>query len=232
MLTYKDFLINQAVCELRYPKGHRYWDKTGETICKIEDELSEWNWEKLDGGKTFLRNKKLKMEAFFSWDRLWVKQSCIDNLNQLKINCDLFSKIIFSNFNIKELSRIGFRIWHVLPCQSVEESEKIIGKGRIFDAELGKQKIFGDKIVAKDYTLIIEDEDNFKFRIAVASVDRKPDQILDKDKDFLKYNPLIGVLVDIDTFKVASIKTEGFSASDFIQKSSKRLENNLLKLFQ
>ena len=232
MLTYSDFLINQAVCELRYPRGHMYWDKVGEIICMIEKELPDWKWQKLDEGKTFLKNEKLGLEAFFSWERIWIKQLRVENMHQLKVNCDLLYKIISSKLGIEELSRIGARIWHVLPTESVQKADNTISKGKIFNADLEKQKIFGEKILARDYVLIVEDEDGFKIRVSVAGVDRKPEPILDKDEKFLKFNPYTGVLVDADFYRLASISTKDFVPSVFIQKASKKLENNLVKLFQ
>lgn len=232
MITFKDFLLSKVVCEARYPNGHIYWDRTGHTINQIEKELTEWKWEKLENGQMLLRNNKRKMKTLYGWNRFWMHQKHSENLNQLKINCDKLYKIITENLEIKKLKRIGNRYWFVLPTKSIDEADTLIAKGKIFNQEISKLNIFKSKVIARDYTIILQDEDDFRYRIAVSAVERQPEPILDKDKEFSTYNPLNGILVDIDVFKHALIATEDFAPSDFIQKSYKKVENNLLKLFQ
>jgi hypothetical protein len=230
-MFFKDFLINKAVFEARYAKGYKFWDKAGEAMIEIENTAPEWTCEKRDKNSVGLVNKKRRMTATFGWDRLWVDQLGVHNLNQIKIHSDALFKIIIKHLQIKEIERIGNRYWLVLPCKSEKQAESIVSKGRVFDSKLEKIAVFGDNIVSKDFTLVIKDKD-LTHRIACGAASRNPDKELDKNKEFAQFNPLFSILVDVDIFITKTIKDENFKPSDFIQKMYKRIESDLTKLFK
>jgi len=230
MIAFDNFLLNKVAFEVCYEKGYRYWDKAGDTICKIEEGLSEWKWKEISTDKTVLANATRNMESTFSWNKFNIKQDLVDNLSKFKDNSNNLSEIILKNIEVKKLTRIGNRYWFVFPCESVEEAESIIAKGNVFNSE--KSKIFGKRLLSRDYTLMIEDEDKIRYRVAVSAVKRKKDPLLDGNKNFLKFNPHMAIMVDIDVVKIDSMLAQEVAVSDFIQKSYKKIENNMVKFFK
>jgi len=176
MATIDDFLLTKVVFEIRYKRGYCYWDKCGDTLLKIEQEDPDWKWQRItvnDGAE--LVNDKRKMRIKFSWDKIWVEQRHLDNLNQFKITCDKLLKIILNNLEIQEISRVGNRFWYILPCDSIEKAENFISNGKMLDPQLAKLSGFGTKILNRDFTLVLEEND-LKNRIAVGSVSRPKDE--------------------------------------------------------
>ena len=228
-MIFKDFLINKAVFEIRYAKGYQFWDKGGAVLSKIEQEIPDLLGVRRNQDDYFLRNSKLKIEVSYGWNRLWMEQVGVDNLNQFKKHSDLLWSLISKNLQIPKISRIGNRYWFVLPCKSSKDAEEIITKAKIFGPKMEKSSIFGTEILNRDFTLVIKDGD-IENRIACGSASRKPNPELDKDKEFTQYNPLESVLVDIDIYTVKNVSVDKFIPSEFIQNSFKRIESNLIKL--
>ena len=228
---FTDFLLNRVVFEIRYKKGHRYWDRCGETTLKIEEENPEWRWARIGNGATHLTNAERDMQATFSWGSVSVRQSHVENLNQFKLACDRLSKIILSNLEIREISRIGNRYWYVLAHESIEKAENFIAKGKILEPNIPKLSAFGTEILNRDFTIVLE-HDGLIHRIAVGSASRPKDENLDRNEEFLRFNPLNALLVDIDAFTTKTGPVDKFIPSDFIQKTSKRIEHNLMNLFK
>ncbi|NQT06929.1 MAG: hypothetical protein HQ575_05245 [Candidatus Omnitrophica bacterium] len=231
MASFSDFLLSKAVLEIHYNSGYLYWDKSGETILNIQKENPDWKWHSLGDKGMQMINEKRKIIAIYHWNRVWIRQINVENLNQFKINSDKITKILFNNFKIQELERIGNRYWFLLPCASVEIAEKIIDKGGILQIEPEKVSAFGKKIVNKDFTLVLE-QDDITYRIAIGSASRPKVVEIGKDKAFRKFNPEHAILVDIDVFTTKVYKISDFVSSDFIQRSYKKIESNLLKLFK
>lgn len=230
-MTFSDFLLNKVVFEIRYAQGYQFWDKGGALLYKIEQEIQDLVAEKRNQDEYLLRNSKLKLAVTYGWNKLWIEQVGVDNLNQLKKHSDLLWKIISGNLQIPKISRVGNRFWFVLPTKSAKEAEGLITEAKIFGAKVEKCSIFGTEVVTRDFTVVVKDGD-IESRIACGSASRKPDSELDKDAEFLKYNPLDAVLVDVDIYTTKNLSVDKFMPSEFIQSSFKRIENNLVNLFK
>jgi len=228
-MTFNDFLLNKVVFEIRYSQGYQFWDRGGAVLYKIEQEIPDLIGIRRNQDEYLVRNSKLKLEATYGWKKLWIEQLEVDNLNQFKKHSDLLWKIISSNLQIPKINRVGNRFWFVLPCKSSKEAEGIISKAKIFGPKVENISIFGTEVVTRDFTLIIKDGD-IENRVACGSASRKPDSDLDKDKEFLKFNPFDAVLVDIDISTTKNLSLDKFIPSEFIQRAIKRIESNLVKL--
>ena len=230
-MTFKDFLLNKVVFEIRYPQGYQFWDKGGALLYKIEQEIKDLIGEKRNQDEYLLRNSKLKLAVTYGWNKLWIEQVGVENLNQLKRHSDLLWKIISENLQIPKISRAGNRFWFVLPVKSVKEAEGVITKAKIFGPKIENCSIFGTEVITRDFTVIVKDGD-IESRVACGSASRNPNPELDKDAEFIKYNPLNTVLVDIDIRVTNNLLVNKFVPSDFIQASIKKIENNLVELLK
>lgn len=231
MLSFNDFLLNKVILEIKYKDGYRYWDKSGDTLIKIQKEDSDWKWRSLGDKGMEMINDKRKIRTFFDWNRVWIEQVFVDNLGQFKINSDKLTKIVLNNFEIREISRIGNRYWFLLPCETVEDAEKLIDKGEILQPKEDKIAAFGKRVINRDFTLVVEDDD-INYRIAIGSASRPKGIEAGRDKLFKQFNPENAVLVDIDAFTTKISKADDFVVSDYIQRTFKKIENNIIRLFK
>ena len=224
-----DLRLQRAILEVRYDRGSLYWDKSGSTILNIQQKFPEWTWEDTTGERVVLRNTSHQMEMNFGYAKMTFIQHYVDNLDPLKSVSDDLIPIVVSNLQIAKFVRIGNRYLYILPLKSTDEGKKILAESQAIIIPEQCLSIYG-KDAAKDrFTYYVHVED-FSYRLELAIVERT--RIPGKMPLNEKYDPELGLRVDIDIAKVNDVESFTFKASDFIEKNDTFLRGNLMKLIE
>lgn len=228
----KKSILQRIVFELKYRYGFTYLDACGRTVNKIQKEYPEWI---LRGNEPNPQNAPL----------ISMKNSCIFNFSALKLDLSLerpigersllqedldefidqfesLSAIVIDQLGLEIFTRIGFRAWHIFPCESEQDSEQWLLNLGLYSISEKVHTGFGGQIESAGVSIIILGEDR-KFRIAFNGVERQaqidfgqgllniPSRSLHKgQKEFLKkqlairgrmrQNPGFAAMIDIDCF--------------------------------
>lgn len=221
--TYYDLKLNRAVLEIRYPKGYLYWDVCGKCI----NEINTISNEKIEFVKLNMDECVLKFvedttaQATFGFKHMTISAASVKNLDLFKNYTQLIFDIIKKNLNIKEMSRVGFRLYYVLKTESHEEGEKFINELDLYSISADRFIGFGNELSIKQSNIEVSDEEgSVSIRISAA-------KRIDSDApspEFDEYSPRYAVLIDLDFFK-QNIKVEEFDFESFIHSSEKKVKN-------
>jgi hypothetical protein len=141
-------IIHRLVYELRYPHGFIYLDKCGKTLNELlslnDKSETEWSITKAAPDAASVNNNKKNMAFNFNANKIDMSQIMTKTLPVLDIKdfaitVDKLSTIVFKNLNITEFSRIGFRVWNMIPCCSEEEAKEKIKGLKFLKIELASE---------------------------------------------------------------------------------------------
>lgn len=228
-------LLDLLAFEVRYPYGHLYWDRCGQSILDIETQCDGWFSAKLENQVGRLENPEKGLVATFNENQF--------NLSARKLresDLDLFTeevqriwKIIRSNFGLDDYDRIGLRFHYLIPTKSIEEAESLIKKSEL-------NVMVPDRLLHPKYELTtrhitsIFKKEEMEFRVELKAIiraegidpsslltvrphtmpRRQMEYRLQKMKQLSDYsaNPMYATMLDVDccSFHINHIKIKEF----------------------
>lgn len=123
--------LTQNIFEARFDQGYRYLDRCGDAMILLEKGLpgitddKVWMPEEMAPRGARIKCPALDVTLHFDAHRLCVDQNPVD------VECpfDAISEYAFdtvvSKFAIQKITRLGNRVLHVLPSDSVEEADML-----------------------------------------------------------------------------------------------------------
>lgn len=224
-ITFNDLKLNRAVLEIRYQKGYLYWDVCGKCI----HEINTISNEKIEFLKLNMDECVLKFvedtaaQATFGFKHMTLSAASLKNLNLFKSYTPLIFDVVKTNLNIKEMSRVGFRLYYVLKTESHEEGEKFISELDLYSISADRFKGFGNELSITQSNIEASDEEgSISIRISAA----KRTDSDDPSSEFDEYSPRYAVLIDLDFFK-QNINVEKFDFESFIHSAEKKVKDHV-----
>lgn len=224
-ITFYDLKLNRAVLEIRYPKGYLYWDVCGKCIHEINTISNEKiEFVKLSTDECILRFvEDTTAQAAFGFKHITLSATSLKNLNLFKSYTPLIFDVVKKNLNIKEISRVGFRLYYVLKTESHEEGKKFISELDLYSVSSDRFKGFGNELSITQPNIEASDEEG-SVSIRISAVKRT--DFDDPSSEFDEYAPRYAILMDIDFFK-KNINVEEFDFERFIHSSEKKIKNHV-----
>jgi len=257
----KRAILHKLIFEIRYRFGYTYLDRKGFLINRIIESypnlllLSNPNEATFNETTFFSQEDKsflgVSAHHFYAFreqkigDR-GLKERDAENLARITNEVfDLISEIL----DLKDFSRIGFRVNYLLSDMNEQESKSWIAKTNIFNISEQFISAFKGQIESQGHTLVIIGE-NKKYKISLNSVKRsysleiggltirphflskKQDEILKKQllaKRKFEDNPEYSVLIDVDTFLEEPLD---INIEDFILQSFSEINESLPRAFR
>ncbi|HHT9120178.1 MAG TPA: hypothetical protein ACFYD3_06515 [Candidatus Hypogeohydataceae bacterium YC41] len=258
----KSSICNKVVYEVRYKYGFTYLDRCGSTVNEIMKSASEWILSESSPNPqnaplVSLRNgTRLNFSALkydFSLEQPLGSDKDLEeeDTNEFTKQVDFVSSILNERLNLKDFTRVGFRIWYLFASPTKEDSERWISELlKEMPVDNSIATAFDGTIEAKNYIAIIAAKDR-KFRISINGVERyaqvdlgenilglrasqlSRDQnkfLLDqlKAKKRIAKNPAFAAMIDVDSFVEMPKDVE---ARDFITESLRQIEGRLPNAF-
>jgi hypothetical protein len=121
------------------------------------------------------------------------------NINFFKKYVPILFDSVKHNLDIKELSRIGFRLWFIHKTNSEDDASSIINKSSIYNIAVTRFEGFGREIKACDPVIIISDGSE-KIRLSLNAAHRQSEYITPEDKDAEEFSPKFCLLIDLDFY--------------------------------
>lgn len=245
-LTMSKPKLIQQVLEVRYEKGYRFLDRTGEVMLILEEMLPSdtgkvWMPEDIAPTGANLKCPDLDLRIVFNTYHLIVDQNPAEQEVDLASASAAIFATLSARFDIRRVTRLGFRTFHLHPADSIEEAESMSVKMAPF---AGWPEVGGGLIHhASEATASFESNDGSEgLRVSVKPTHRieAPQEIdprlklpvrllAEGQKDALiaqqrrrsqrEKSPLAGVLVDIDCYRVQPGKVD---VAEFIRRSTEQ----------
>jgi len=229
-IMFSDLKLNRCVLEIRYPKGHLYWDVCGKSIMEI-NELSKENID-------FLRLKKdecvlkyinnPKAEASFGQKHMTLSENELKNINTFKENGPMILDTVKKHLGIKRISRAGFRLIYVLPKDSYEDAEQFVDELSFCSVNAPIFKGFGSEVEAEKPVVNIRDGET-NIRISVSAAKRTDSD--EPNITFTEYAPKFAVLLDFD-FSKENMDVGEFDLESFMHHSEKKVKENIAQILK
>ncbi|MBM4047565.1 MAG: hypothetical protein FJ279_20865 [Planctomycetes bacterium] len=257
----KASICHKLVFAVEYRFGMTYLDRCGRTMNQIMRLRPEWVLQGSDVNpqNAPLVNLKSGMVFNFSSTHMDVaieqagggKELDEGDVSDFVEQAHFLSGIVVDELELREFTRVGFRVWYLLPSDSKDDSERWIRDLPAFRVSDDLPKAFGGKLEVASYALIIRGVER-KYRIAVSAVERHaqidvPGGLLSvrasklpkdqhkvfleqlKAKSRLKANPEFAAMVDVDAFVEDPVAID---AQDFITHSLEQIDQNLPRALQ
>ncbi len=128
-------VLDQAILEVRYSRGHAYFDRSGQTLVELEQMDPEWMWDQFSSQATAATKLSTNTRVAFSNVKFdLVRTALTGDGRTLAVDTDQFIadgvlawKVINANLGLDEYTRIGLRLIFFLPKRSTEHAEAAMG---------------------------------------------------------------------------------------------------------
>jgi hypothetical protein len=241
----------QAILEIRYLKGYRYLDRCGETLIEIEEKLPNWVPSEISPTRGVLVDMDNNLTLSFDCAAFNIKQEDREGTERLAENAKALIKIVFSNFGISNLNRIGARFIYRRAVTSIEEGENLIRKMELVSVSGRLTSIVPRKLTRQNHTLTFE-ENNVGYRLILKTVERirgefppellkisphmlpknQREQLLRKMQSESTYrnDPRFAVYLDMDAYHIDP--PEGTDPLTFFIEAENFVRTKVVTLFQ
>lgn len=121
----------QRIFEARYERGYRYFDRCGEVMGVLLEQLSEetkqlWLLDEATVQGTRLQCPELNLRLVFNANRIVLDEFFrLDVAFDFALLATMAFGIVRGRFDVKEVKRFGFRVISVCPTNSVEEAQRL-----------------------------------------------------------------------------------------------------------
>jgi hypothetical protein len=246
----KPALVHKVVFELRYRYGFAYLDRCGRITNYILQHYPAWILAETSPNP---QNAPL----------INTEDNCRFNLSALKLDfaleqgvgegpiseesvfrfaeeAEILVNLVIREMDLKEFSRIGFRVWNLFACENPQEAEEwLMGLG-CYTVDRRLESAFHGRLQSSSLSTVIESTDR-NYRIAFTNVERtiplnlgegilniparalpsgQKEHLLKqiKLKKRLSHNPQYAAMVDIDCYQD---EPQEIKVSEFILSSLK-----------
>jgi len=227
---FSDLKMNRCVLEIRYPKGHLYWDVCGKCILEINEQTNEnIDFLRLEPDECILKFvENPKAQASFGVKHMTMTGNELRNAKLFKENGPLIFETVKKHLGIKQLSRVGFRMFYVLPKDSLEEAEKFVDNTSFYSLDVSRFEGFGNKVEAKQPVVTVSDgKTNVRIRLDAA----KRTDSENPEVEVTEYSPRYAVLLDFD-FYVENLNVSDFDLQDFIHQAEKKVKEHAAQILK
>jgi hypothetical protein len=218
----QDFHFLQAVIEIKYPKAHRYWDKSGELISTIESRLPGLVCQKLTehGFRFNGSDADGAVGAVVYWGQASIHQGRNTPRSKFIETAESFFRLLADQFEIQTVNRLGHRIWHYRKADSVSEASSWLLSQRLWRYEPRMANRWGEP---RPHGIVL------RSRLANDRLLR-----LELDTGELNTGPgrKPGVLVDTDFSTDGDLPMRSLDVARFAQANHRFLRDNLPVLFE
>lgn len=228
----KKINLHKIAFELRYKQGFTYLDRCGRTVNSIMAEYPEWILRSdspnpqaaplvslQNGCKLDMSSYKINFILEQAADGEPLNKKDAENFSE---QVDALSKIIISSLSLNEFTRIGARIFYLVPFEKMEDAEKWVQSLGYFSVSDSLLKRFGGTVESTAFTarLTLPDkkvsvstnlvERNAQFDIGDNVINVNPRALptkqkeafieLQKQKHKRTIHPPFGIMIDADVF--------------------------------
>lgn len=223
----------KIVFELRYRQGFVYLDRCGRTINLIQEYYPDWivasgqpnaqvaSMVNVATGTKFNFNS-LKLDI--SLDRQSDGKLDQADIERFAAETEELSGTVVDQLSLAEFSRIGCRIWFLLPSESMEEANEFLQSLQLFTVSPTVLKAFKGSLEAVSFAATLVGEDR-KFRFSAENSERvfevdlgdvqlnvpiqalpskdRPAAIMkrEKAKSRMRRNPAFATIIDVDAYR-------------------------------
>jgi hypothetical protein len=168
----------QQVFEARYDRGYRFLDRCGEAMLILEEMLPAqtnkvWMFDEATPNGTKLKCPELDVYVVFGMQHLAVDQNWVESENApdfVQI-AQLVYSTLTARFDIKQITRLGFRRMHLRVTDSVEEAEAESVRATPL-SEWPAVPAEGLKLIASEATVVVEDDEGSGYRLGTKPISR------------------------------------------------------------
>ncbi len=152
------FKLDQAVMEIRYGKAFVLWDRYGRILSELN---SKWPDLKMREAKE--KNQIFRINGRYDAGADLEKAYFIDltpasTLKEFKIDADFFLSLIIKTLDIKELSRLGFRLVFRKKFHDKIEASESWTSMKMMSVPHGKHFNIQGKVMEPNYSIRWEGE--------------------------------------------------------------------------
>jgi len=228
-ITFDKLRLHRCAFEIRHPSSYLYWDNCGKCILDIVKATNgKFDFKELRGGQECaLKTDDSPFTEFsFGYQRTILASQNLRDVNLFKKYVPILFESVKQNLDIKEISRIGFRLWFIYKTDSEDDASSIINKSSIYNISFTRFEGFGREIKACDPVIIIS-EGSEKIRISLNAAHRQSEYVINpEDNDAEEYSPKYCLLIDLDFF-IEDAPPIDTNLSEFISKCYNRVKNNI-----
>lgn len=127
---YEDLAPAMGILEIRYPRAHAYWDRSGSLIAAIETAMPSLTCERLGpNGFEFKGAEGCGVQsAVFYWDRVILNQEADGSFGPFEaLAVGVWSKVSEA-FDLQELTRVGNRYGYLFPTESSAAADHLLNE--------------------------------------------------------------------------------------------------------
>jgi len=226
-------IVHQVVFELRYRYGFTYLDRCGRVVNAILKTWPDWILANTDPNpqNAPLVNTSNNCKFNFSARKLdfAIQQGVGEEVLSTEAIEDFaqqvedLTRLVITELELSEFSRIGFRIWYLFECKDTAEAEQWLKDLDLYTVSPHLASGFKGTIQAASMAAVIESAER-KFRVAFNSIERAiplnlGDGILNvpahtlprqqrehlarqiRERKRLAHNPPFAAMIDIDAYE-------------------------------
>jgi len=172
-MSAKEISLERVVFEARYPYGHLFYDRCGQTLLDIENNFYDWVAAVDDNNTGVLQNPNADARIIISNNtfNFMVKRPNPDNLEPLFYECQEIFKIVENNFGLDVYTRMGLRPNWLKPTESAEEADaRVLGSS--LTVSVPEEITTNGFVMQKQNVLIALQKDGFEYRVEMGGIIR------------------------------------------------------------
>lgn len=119
--------------EIRYPFGHVYLDRCGQTLVDIERECEGWIAAEANPQGTIINRPDKDYVVRFNTSEFnfTARRAFRIEIKEIVKEISMLWRIVQANLNLDEFIAIICRLFYILPTRSIEDSERVIKKSKL-----------------------------------------------------------------------------------------------------
>jgi len=225
-----DFSLISVVCEVRYSNAYLLFDKTGEVLKILRENLTNFEIGQASPQQTSFKSDEgtFGLEIAASRIRQDHPDSKLDNFSRAS---DGFFLVVLEQLQISLLTRIGMRTQWKLDCESVAEANEILTAIKLFAS--GRSDPFDIGGSASEFSVRWQSgELGVWFSAKSIDADMSAELPAEFGADRNRKTKIRGLLLDVDYYTVAPVDSGQWKASEWITASFRRIKKNLERLIE
>ena len=238
-----DWGIQKLILETRFADGYLYWDKTGHAARRLLAHNPAFEVSTATPSELILQDDKAQITVALSPQHSNVnidrhERSKKDTLADFTSICGLVADIVFNDFQIKNVTRLGNRMTFAVKVASVEQSKaqilQVAEKSKLTGGFLSRAKderLRNRKL--KEITHRYED-DKLGMTLTLKTVRTQYNIKGPYSQEAAAVLPAAQVLtiLDIDVYTVGLLPTDRVLTDEFIQTNIRMVETQIFPLVE
>ncbi len=165
----------KLVFALRYDYGFSFLDRCGSTINDILRQHPDWQVPAVNPQGCALRDPDTEATLHFSSQKLDFSQEVSNSVTTLmpvddfaQLAKDLTATIV-DRLDLTAFTRIGFRVWHLIPYDSLDRAKEAVKALALVNVE--RMKEIGIEAADEVTSIMVAERETCMTRIAVSAVE-------------------------------------------------------------